>query len=362
MKDFVERVFLSSFGADNLNMNDISLFYDNVVLRQIITKAEASKKMPFVAKYFQTRGIEINYWTKILNKYHSRNQHILEKTCEVFNQFHIDELKKVFLYENFGALLLSNSDLSQFSSSDIDIYVDPTEKGKLYYSLSKLGFHCNKEESKAVTSVFIKEDEIFKINVMWQPLSRDKLPFLIDTVNLMQCDNLVIYKGTKIIIPNPTILMYLCLLHISVHCYVREPDLRLYKDIEFLSKMQIDWNRIYEFSRNDKKIIRVMTALYISKNYLNIDVPINDEFCDRVSVKSQKKIIGLITDSKTKKLRFNLSKVDVLKIEIYSDCPSFFIGLINMFFPNIKWLKQTYSNKLNLIVISYAKYLMNLLK
>lgn len=364
MDNIVERIFLSAFGADELQITDISLYYTDLVKKEIIHRAEKSKKMPFIAKYFQSCGVDIGYWSEVLNIYQSRNSMILEKTQELFYQFHLDGVKKVFLYENFGALLLSNTDFSQFSSGDIDIFADLSEKEKLTQSLNKLGFYDIINHFSLVSSIFINNDLNldFKINIMWQPLSRNKLPFYIDINNTIKWDNLIKYRETEIKIPNPTALMYLCLLHISVHCYVREPDLRLYKDIEFLSGMVIDWREIYELARYDKKIVRVSTVLYISKTFLKIDVPIIDNFDRRKNIKSINKLIRYIVDSKTGKLKFNPSKFDILKIEIYSDHSSFVYGIFKFLFPGIKWVRQVYPNKLNLTLISYIKHFVALLK
>lgn len=368
MKNYVDYIFNCSFKARLLTNNEIKKIKDGYCSsskNEIVNKSVVKKRLPFVGKMFSDLNIDKHYWDDIVESYKNRNLKILEKLKSIFGKFEELNINKIFLYENFGALLASGNDISQFASDDIDLFASFKEKNRIEEALSKCGFHLEKtvKTYKPINSIYrgSKEENIFSINVMWEPLSRNRIPFVIDIENCIEWDKLHLYGNTSIKLPEPTTLMYLCMLHISVHSYSREPDLKLYKDIEYLSKLNIDWEKLYRFAQRDKKEVRILTAAFLSRELIGIDIPdclINKESYFRKRIR---KLVSIVFDETNKTLKYNPTGLNLLKVEMYSDYNSILHGIGRTLVPPQSLIRSYFLNSSGNILAGYIEYLRNMI-
>lgn len=68
-------------------------------------------------------------------------------------------------------------------------------------------------------------------------------------------------------------LMYMCLVHSSVHYYAAKPGLRLYYDICLLGKQNINWNQVYRYAEADGYLNRVAASAYFACERVHAVVP-----------------------------------------------------------------------------------------
>ena len=231
--------------------NIIKEAYNHYGREKMFSHFKEKKILPFAAKSFCELNIDPVFWGPILEEYRKRNLKIIGFLDSAYAAMESYGVKKVFLSENFGALLTSNGDIGLFASGDTDNCYDPEEKDKIYESLQSIG--CTFRESYAVkrlnSSVWYPPKsydlpDSFYMGLQPKPLSRLYLPSFVDMKDFDGWSNMGYYGKTHIHIPDPTVLMYICMLHVSLHSFSRAPDIRLYTDLLNMSRMPIDYEKI----------------------------------------------------------------------------------------------------------------------
>ena len=332
----------------------------NMDTEELYKFAIKRKIVPFVASTLIELKCNVQFWEKILNEYRERNNRILHFIDLVYKCLHDFGVNKIFVSENFGALLTSDDDIGLFSSGDVDNYSSREEKDKIYAAMKNLG--CEIKEKYIVNNLIATEffppdlyclPEGFYFRVDFYPLERLKLPCFIHAENFIDWNKCCYYKDTNIRLAEPTELMYICLMHTSIHSFVRTPDYRLYIDIYNLDKCNIDYDLIYRWSCCDKTKIRMFVALAIygeifEENKLHNTLRIKKRVC---------KLINYVYDRNDRVLKETQSKFKIFKIDIMCNDKSNILGLIEMLFPDRQWMKTTYGNG-NLI--SYVKHILRL--
>ena len=300
--------------------------------------------LPFIAKLCLDQNLDRQYWADIYVSFEKRNTKILDTLSAIFDVFNEKGLKKIFLYENFGALLASGTSIGCFASGDVDLFAHSSLKTEISNVMISKGFlphSTNIVKTEYYNEHLLKEG--FRINVMWQPLARMKLPFHIDVNNSIKWDALDTHNNTNIQLPNKDALMYLCLLHTSVHSYHRSPDIRLYYDTDRLAQFDLNWESILEYARLDKTEVRVLTSAILSNRLLGSTI--GNEF----TIKKYKKkywnialIERRVFDSESHYLRKSPSGISVLFVEILSSDDNWLVSIFRILFPSKNWINEHY--------------------
>lgn len=308
--------------------------------------AKKKKVLPFVAKALVQLDLDAEFWNSILGEYRKRNTNILGALDMAYNSMRRYGVKKAFVSENFGALLSSSGDIGLFASGDVDNYVDPSEKDKLYRAFEEIGYTRRERYSgnHQIAAEFFPPQgtmglpEGFYISVDFYPLARLKLPCFVEADRFVDWSALTTYKDTVVLIPPPTALMYICLLHISLHSFSRAPDIRLYIDLLNMSRMNIEYKQIERWCREDQTCTRVATAADICNKLLRSDFPrsLLDLSTRRARVKKY------VFDADTCDLKYEPHGLTVLKIEIACDDSSDLHGIRTILFPDKTWMRETY--------------------
>jgi hypothetical protein len=331
---------------------------------KIFKYAEERKIIPFIANLMLDLNIDAAFWINHANYYKKRNSYLLAVLSKIFASLKKKGVKKIFVYENFGALLASGNDISLFASGDIDIFADVSEKEKIKEAFLENGFISKpKSHRKELLSSEYYNSHLeyaFTLNVMWQPLLREKLPFEMDINNSIDWDNLSFFKDTNISLPPKNALMYLCALHISVHNYSRSPDIRLYIDINNVASLEPDYIKVMEYATKDNKEVRVATALSISKELLECNIPDVVFDLPRRQVTRIKRILKMVCDDKNRILKYEPNALQMLQIEFLSDNKNLISGLFGMIFPKKDWIRKFYLKGRDNLLVGYFKYIKNL--
>ena len=329
--------------------------------------AKGKKILPFVANLLCKLELDEVYWRNIYNNFESRNISIIEILNIIFGKFKIAQVNKVFVYENFGAVLTSDTLVGCFASGDVDLYADRSFQNSITEILKREGFEpANTNFSEATVSTeYINEtflEEGFRINIMWKPLSRIKLPFPINIDSCVQWDKLVTYKKTNILLPGIDALMYLCLLHISVHGFHRSPDIRLYTDTDRVALKKPDWEKIAVFARDDKTEVRTATAAILTHKLLGMPLPV--DWISKYTKKHKQinRLLKRVYDSENNYLRDEPKGLSVLLIEILSSDSYWVKAVIDILFPSKKWINEYYLHGRGPLITGYIMHFRNLIK
>jgi len=157
----------------------------------------------------------------------------------------------------------------------------------------------------------------------------------------------------------PEELIYQCLLHASVHSYVKKPGIKLYFDIGVLAeKYNIDWDCVMSYAERDGYAYRVSIASYFSVKYVNANIPESFYLSYINKLKHKKTIMDLLNIENN--LFVKISAYSTLKIEAYCDNVSILTSIFRMLFPDKTWIKSKYVNKN--ILRGYIKHILNIIK
>ena len=364
-----KSVIRLSMKVSKLSIEDISIIkkaskkYASVELKEY---AQSKKVLPFVAKLFLDLKIEKDYWSNIYTTYEKRNTEILSVLKRVFNLFKEKKINKIFLYENFGALLASDSSIGSFASGDVDLYSDAIHRKDVVEILSNEGFYPKKtnKSTETVKTEFFNSSLFetgFGINIMWKPLSRLKLPFQIDINNSIDWHQLINYKNSNILIPEKEALMYLCLLHTSVHGYHRSPDIRLYTDTDRVALLNPDWNIISSYAKSDRTEVRVAASSILSNKMIDTSLPLNWKNKYLSKYNHLNRLINRVYDSKNNYLKDEPKGLSVLLIEILSSDSNCIKAGFRVLFPNKTWIREYYLHNNEPLITGYIRHIKNLL-
>ena len=322
----------------------------NKIGRDVFYRESLKKKvLPFAAHAMIQLNQDVRYWTKVFDTYHKRNHSILGALNNAYLALSNRGVKKMFVSENFGALLSGGADIGLFSSGDVDNYADPCEKERIYQAFEDIGYTRTERYSghHQIAAEFYPPKsndnlpEGFYISVDFYPLARLKLPCFIKADDFIEWDQTWCYKDTAIVLPPPTALMYICLLHISLHSFSRAPDIRLYIDLINMTKTEIDYSLIKKWCIMDRTCTRAAVAADICNKLWRTEFP---HMLTELS-KRKNKVEKLVYDSEKEDLIYEPHGLKVLRIETACDDRSDFHGLLEILFPESDWMKKTYGNR-----------------
>lgn len=322
---------------------------------------KTKKILPFAAKTFCNLDIDSDFWLPILEQYRDRNNKIVSFLNAVYKALNDFGVKKAFVTENFAALLTSGCDIGLFASGDVDNCYDEEEKDRLYKALQSIG--CTYTESYAVNRLNASAwfppvefglPETFHIGFQPGPLSRMFIPGFVEMSDFDGWDGICTYRDTFIQIPNPSVLMYICMLHISLHSFSRAPDIRLYTDTLNMTLSEVDYSKIEAWSKKNRTKTRVSVAATLTNSLMKTSIPSN--IVNQTNRKD--KIIRLVYDQVSNDLIYEPKGLKVLQIECLCDDKGMLHGLISIAFPKREWMCKTYGNS---NVSSYIKHIKRIL-
>ena len=337
--------------GENFSVNEaatLQAFYEEHGRDGVYAMVEKKKIIPFAARTWISCGYDVDFWTEILNLFRERNAKILaclDKAYQALGRFGV---KKMFLSENFSALLSSGADVALFSSGDVDNYASPDEKDKIYAAFESLGYTRTERYAGAhqIAAEFYppKETDVpekFYISVDFYPLARLKLPCFIDADDFVDWEALSTYGDTSVVLPPKEALMYICLLHISLHSFSRAPDIRLYIDLLNTAKTKPNYQKIAEWCKRDNTCVRASVAAELCNRLLSTDIP--KEITELTSKKNR--VISLVYDSEKKDLKYEPHGLKVLKIEMLCHDKGALSGVFAILSPNKAWMKRVYGGR-----------------
>lgn len=364
-------IISSCFVADRINdaaKASILKLYAKEGYDSLFNFARERKILPFVANLFVNLGIDVEPWGQILNEYRTRNENVIKQLDLAFTELDNRSVRKIAVKENFAALLMAGVDVALFASGDVDIFADISERDEIYTAFESLGFYKKERFShnKIINTDFYNPDvlpEKFCFSVSWSPFTRLKLPSLSEADSFVDWKNLWIYDKTAIRLPDADALMYICLLHISLHSFSRAPDIRLYFDILNMSKVSINWGKVLCFAENDETEVRLLTSVVLANKLMGVDIP--EEILEKRYSKKNKrnidKILKLVYNEENNSLWYEPRGTRLLLIEALSEGKSVFVGLLRMLFPQREWVKETYLGDGGSVPLAYFKHFRNLL-
>lgn len=303
------------------------------------------KITPFAAHILMSTEDKQKSWEKIHKQYEDRNIYIISILNDLFSDFHKQGINNLVVYENFGALLVSNSCVGCFSSGDVDISANIEDREAISKVLKKHSFidaeRRGKKNSKIMTTYYNSEilESGFYINFSWQPISR-RLVFnnkkLKKRLEIAKSNSETV-GNTKIKVLGANELMYFSILHIALgHYYVISPGYRLYIDVDRIARSQIiDWDIIFQWAKDDGMEHRFVLTLNISS--IILDTPIPEELKDRFkSEKKYKKLFDYLYNEKSKEFMDRGSRTEKLYIDFLSDDVNPLTGIINRLINSFK--------------------------
>ncbi len=327
---------------------------------QRVYEATKKKKMlPFVASMLTKAGVDKENWEPVLQNYQKRNAIVREQLSTVYEAMNQAGVKKMFISENYGSLLSSGRDIGLFASGDCDSCADLSEKEKIDSVFESLGYTIkNRYSGKTLcTSSYHNQHCLpgdFYFGVCWEPLSRLKLPCFINMDEFVDWDNLRELEGYAIKMPSVEALLYICLMHITLHSFHRAPAIRLYVDIlNSCYRNDVNWEIVYEWAKRDKTVTRMMTSAILANKLA--DVPIPDFVKAYEEDKRVKRLLSYVYDSEHGCLNPEPGKMGVYNIEISCNDKNQAAGLIEMLYPGSDWLKEHYGHGIFLSTMIHLK-------
>ena len=351
MNDLEKFVSLCLKKYDLLSDKEIEtlkIIYVKLGRKEIMDLAVKEKIVPFVAYAMSKTNIEKSFWQKKYNYYRDRNTEIVKLLDAIFL-----EMKKrnipIFLYENFGSLLLSGENIGLFCSGDVDLCSSLEYKEKVTKVLNNFGYFpkIRKYETLNVWSEFCninKSDDIW-INVQWTPLAEKVFPVAPKISSDIFLNNIVTINNSNIQVLSKTHLLFLCLLHTSVHKYTCSPGMKLNVDIDRLVILgKINWGKIINLAIKYNVKRRIALSLMLAYDFLNTPIP-EKVISELGGVQSLTKMIYkyLVGDSflSNEKNIFNRCRTFYLAVVLHDS--GILTGFFRAFFPDSKWLVKIYS-------------------
>ena len=245
------------------------------------------------------------------------------------------------------------SDIGCFSSGDVDISANVSEKNKIITCLNDFDFYCEDQtdeigEYTGQSMQFYNNnflDTGFWINVIWKPVTR---AFLIQEKYERRLEkarnNYKLIENTRIRVLDDTELMYFCCLHISAgHYFTLTPGLRLYYDIDRLASYgNINWNDLRLWEIEDNAGLRISLMLILCNRILNSKIPVKI-FNNPLLKFRNRLLLNYLFNRKRNKIQANSSFFRRLVIEILSDNKNV---LVSIFYRAYKHFVLTISSKL----------------
>ena len=288
-----------------------------------------NKIIPFAAHVLIDLECDVDFWRKKHNFYVKRNQAIKDLLESIFATMSDFQCESVTLTENFAVLLATNTCIGCFSSGDVDLSADISERGKIVDWFRSFNFLSNDppqsiREYSGQSMQFFNPDSIdggFWINVIWKPVTR---AFLVQDkydVRLSKDRLLARTLGkSSIRILDDTSLLYFCALHISAgHYFTLTPGLRLFVDIDRLARSpRIDWDNIVKWELEDNAGIRISMMMYLVAEVFDTPIP-EKVYSKALQSRRNRRFARYLLNRNTNEVQSNSSRLRRLYIELASD-------------------------------------------
>ena len=288
-----------------------------------------NKIIPFAAHVLIDLECDVDFWRKKHNFYVKRNQAIKDLLESIFATMSDFQCESVTLTENFAVLLATNACIGCFSSGDVDLSADISERGKIIDWFKSFNFLSNDPpqsigEYSGQSMQFFNPDSIdggFWINVIWKPVTR---AFLVQDkydVRLSKDRLLARTLGkSSIRILDDTSLLYFCALHISAgHYFTLTPGLRLFVDIDRLARSpKIDWDNIVKWELEDNAGIRISMMMYLVAEVFDTPIP-EKVYSKALQSRRNRRFARYLLNRNTNEVQSNSSRLRRLYIELASD-------------------------------------------
>lgn len=348
MPTWIWRFMIQSENIASEEKESIIDVYHSMGRDAFYEAAKKKKVLPFVACTMVRIDVDTTFWNGIAEEFRQRNLVILKVLDEAYGALQRNGVRKMFVSENFGALLSANQDIALFASGDVDNYADPCEKEKIYRAFEEIGYQRKERYSgkHQIAAEFFPPDNIaglpekFYISVDFYPLARLKLPCFIRADEFVAWDELTTYQDTSVVLPPPTALMYICLLHISLHSFSRAPDIRLYIDLLNMARLQVNYMEIEKWCRRDAVCTRAAVSADICNRMLKTSIP------DSIVGLSDRRyrVMKKVYLPEQNDLKYEPKRFQVLAIELACDDKSDLHGLLMILFPDSFWMAETYGS------------------
>lgn len=359
MDERTNRIINLAFKTTQLEIEDEYFIKKNYELcrDEIIDIATKKKVLPVVAKCFMNLCIDNVFWKEKYDYFKNRNREIIDFIIILFKTFNDYGIDKICVFENFGALLLSDTDIALYSSGDVDLFADITYKSQITDVLKLFDYYPlnDDKDNMNIMTEYCKKNGIIRINVAWKLLRRFAMPFKVNLLQYFDWEKTSFYKDTLIRIPEKNFLMYLCFLRIAVHGYSRSPDIRLYIDTYNSSCNNVDWELVENWAIRDNLKTKFYSTAIIANDLIKLNVP--DKILENCrSDKYTKKILKICYDFDKHSLKYDPSGFNLLKMEAASDNKTLFGELFSMLFPSPIWIKEFYCLQNESVLKGLIKY------
>ena len=310
--------------------------------------------MPFIAKMLLDAGIDSTYWNDVLKEYRLRNSNAKAELIAILECLGQNGIC-AYPIENFASLLLTGADLAMFASGDIDIYVQSREYERVNIIMQGLGYFAE-SRSEICGDFYRKPGVEIGFNMMWTWQARENCPMETKLeqnnlgVNAEIADWVIdgIEVGLGIMGDGEwgigaDELMYMCLVHSSVHYYAAKPGLRLYYDICLLGKQNINWNQVYRYAEADGYLNRVAASAYFACERVHAVVP--EEFYSSIigTDRRAKRLVDFINKKwEANTLYADFTIIHKIFIESFSNDECVVKTIYKMLFPNRLWINRKY--------------------
>lgn len=306
--------------------------------------AKRAKMLPFLAKLMLALDVDAPRWQPVYDRYAERNLRIIAELDRVYAALRAAGCKKLFVSENFGAMLTADGDKALFASGDVDNYVDAAEYPTVKRVMTSLGYRC---EERFAGALFISAEfshperlpEGFAFGFEVFPLARLTQPCAVRTDDFTDWTELRAYRDTAILLPPREALLYICLLHISLHSFCRAPAIRLYRDVVNAADglTAAEWARVAAQAKKDHTERRLYAAADLSNRIAKTDLLIADQ-------PDLRRLLKLVYDERHGVLLPEPSRARVMRIELACHDRSAAAGWKEMLLPDKAWRISVYGS------------------
>ena len=323
------------------------------IRNQLIDNAKKNKMMPFIAKMLLDAGIDSTYWNDVLKEYRLRNSNAKAELIAILECLGQNGIC-AYPIENFASLILTGADLAMFASGDIDVYVQSREYERVNIIMQGLGYFAE-SKSEICGDFYRKPGVEIGFNMMWTWQARENCPMetKLEQNNLGVNAGIAdwVIDGIEVGLGNiggggdigADELMYMCLVHSSVHYYAAKPGLRLYYDICLLGKQNINWNQVYRYAEADGYLNRVAASAYFACERVHAVVP--EEFYSSIigTDRRAKRLVDFINKMwEANTLYADFTIIHKIFIESFSNDECVVKTIYKMLFPNRLWINRKY--------------------
>lgn len=332
----------------------LGALYEQIGDEEAWQSATDNKVLPHVAHTLQEISGNRHApqrWMRVHEQYKRRNLCFIDE---------LDQLAGVLAETHNPAVLVEAGSILYgvypckgcFSSDDIDLLVDATQRQKIHQVLVAAGFETGVQQwsvpsSRQAYCKPVSADSVLWLNVMFEPLSRR----WVAPVEALDCQEIlaraqrVSDHEAGLLLPATEDHVLLCALHASVHGYVRPPGLRLYVDVDRVVRYRpLNWDLVLERANAWQVKRRVFIALAIATGLLNTPIP--EAVLDDL-VPNQEEQQRLLTPLAQKSVfhtgKDKFSRLEFARFEAQLDDRGIAHGVLRGIFPSSTWMRKRYA-------------------